>query len=54
MKRTRGEDAWQFRFYETTKEGQRQRRARMMARLQSTPLEQMFYALSSHFGTDLT
>ena len=28
MKRTRGEDIWQFRFYETTKEGLRRRRAR--------------------------
>ncbi len=28
MRRSRGEDIWQFRFYETTKEGQRQRRAR--------------------------
>ena len=27
-KRSRGEDAWQFRFYETTKEGLRRRRAR--------------------------
>ena len=27
MKRTRGEDIWQFRFYETTKEGLRRRRA---------------------------
>ena len=30
MKRMRGEDAWQFRFYESTQEGQRQRRARMI------------------------
>jgi integrase len=28
MRRTRSEDTWQFRFYETTKEGQRQRCAR--------------------------
>ena len=28
MKRTRCEDIWQFRFYETTKEGRRRRRAR--------------------------
>src|SRR5664280_2577825 len=28
MKRTWGEDIWQFRFYETTKEGLRRRRAR--------------------------
>jgi integrase len=37
MKRTRGEDVWQFRFYETTKEGQRQRRARMIGTIAEYP-----------------
>jgi integrase len=37
MKRTRGEDSWQFRFYETSKEGQRQRRARMIGTIAEYP-----------------
>jgi integrase len=37
MKRTEGEDIWQFRFYETTKEGQRQRRARMIGTIAEYP-----------------
>jgi integrase len=37
MKRTGGEDIWQFRFYETTKEGQRQLRARMIGTIAEYP-----------------
>jgi len=37
MKRTRGEDIWQFRFYETTQEGQRQRCARMIGTIADYP-----------------
>jgi integrase len=37
MRRTRGEDAWQFRFYETTKEGQRERRARIIGTIAEYP-----------------
>jgi integrase len=37
MRRSRGEDIWQFRFYETTKEGQRQRRARTIGTIAQYP-----------------
>jgi hypothetical protein len=37
MRRSRGEDTWQFRFYETTKEGQRRRRARTIGTIAQYP-----------------
>src|SRR5260221_2716074 len=37
MRRSRGKDPWQFRFYETTKEGQRERRARTIGTIAQYP-----------------
>ncbi len=37
MRRSRGEDTWQFRFYETTKEGHRERRARTIGTIEQYP-----------------
>ncbi len=37
MRRSRGEDTWQFRFYETIKEGHRERRARTIGTIEQYP-----------------
>src|SRR5258708_21395664 len=37
MRRSRGRDTWQVRFYETTKEGQRERRARTIGTIAQYP-----------------
>jgi integrase len=37
MRRRRGRDTWQFRFYETTQEGQRERRARTIGTITQYP-----------------
>jgi integrase len=37
MRRRRGRDTWQFRFYETTQEGQRERRARTIGTIAQYP-----------------
>jgi integrase len=37
MRRVRSEDVWQFRFYETTQEGQRRRRARTVGSVAQYP-----------------
>ena len=51
-KRIRTADVWQFRFYETTAEGRRCRRSRMIGTLAPIPPKQMLCALPSVFGSE--